>query len=192
MDTCVSSCFSLKNSQCASLALTTGTTCWRSSKHLHLIVFLVNQFHKHLVFERIVLPVDIHGRFGSGRADFISQLLLDPPFAFLGDQFAVRGHAEIVVLERRRVPERCLLNSHRAPNRGEEPNFLAVDPGRLLRLSVRAAAGNKTSSGSEATGQILMQVRGRNLKPRASSSHHVSAPRYQTQKEGSESQSGFD
>lgn len=59
-------------------------------------------------------------------------------------------------LERHWVSERGSLDSHRASDRGEEPNFLAIDPDRLLLLTWRVAAAKETSSGSELTGQILL------------------------------------
>ena len=114
--------------------------CWRWSKDPNSSVFLINQADRHLVFKRVVLPVDVHGRVVCRPADFTGQPLLISLFVLHGDQVAIGGHAEIVFLQQHRVSERCPLDPHRASDRGEEADFLAIEPGRLLLLTWRAAA----------------------------------------------------
>lgn len=142
-----------KIGQRLSCPLTAGR--WRWSQHLNLSVFFTNQFDKHFVFKRVVLPVDVHRRVVCRCADFTGQLLLNSIFILHWEQVTVRGHAEVVFLKWQRVSERRSLDSHRASDWGEEPNFLAIDPDRLLLLTWRAAAVKETSSGSDLTGQTL-------------------------------------
>jgi len=97
----------------------------------------VNQPDEYFVLQRVVLPVDVHQARCPALPLAAALLLL------LVDQVAVGGHAEVVVLQRRRVPEGGALDSHRASDRSEEAHLLAVEP-RRLRLLPRGAAGGRT------------------------------------------------
>ena len=72
---------------------------------LQLNVFIVDQLDEHFVFQRFVLSAHVHRRVADRRDVFFVLLLVTSLVILLGDQVIVGGHAEVVVLEGRRVSE---------------------------------------------------------------------------------------
>lgn len=111
------------------------------SKLMNLKRWIVkDEFDVDFVFKRLVLSVNVHGCVATRAA----RLSFTGFFSLLRDQITVRIHADVVVLERRRISGTRPLDSHGPSNRGEEPDLLPFDPDWLLLLTCWAPKAGKT------------------------------------------------